>query len=70
MYEQSTQHTWETASEKEKNACTERAFEACRLVCNVITLNNGDALLKSLPTKDDPQLVQPSSDGIALMNAF
>ena len=61
---------WETASEKEKNVCIERASEACRLVCNIITPNNGEDLLKSLPTKLDPQPVQPSSDLIALMNAF
>ena len=52
---------WETASEKEKNVCIDRASEACRLVCNVITPNNGEELLNSLPKKVNPQLVQPSS---------
>ena len=61
---------WTTASEKEKKSCIKRASEACTLVCNVITPNDGEKLLKSLPTKDHDQLLQPSSDLIALMSAF
>ena len=61
---------WTTELEKEKKSCITRASEACTLVCNVITPNDGEKLLKSLPTKDHDQLLQQSSDLIALMSAF
>ena len=61
---------WTTASEKEKNVCIKRASEACTFVCIVIAPSNEEDLLKSLPTKIHDQLLQPSSDLIALMNAF
>ena len=59
---------WNEATPDEKQACLEKAEEACKVVCDIIAPADGSSLYDSLLTESDEEHI--SGDLVALMTAF
>ena len=61
---------WDEASQEEKNICTEKAEEICRVVCEVVAPSQGEKLFDSLKQANSSGHSEISGDLIALMTAY
>jgi hypothetical protein len=60
--------SWSTASVEDKDLCLEKAEEACKIICNIISPKDGQSLFQSLlDSSSEPSV---SQDLDALMTAY